>query len=273
MAEPSRPAAPSFKEPRQGTRRTRGGNARPNPFGGEASPVDFSKGSIIKPPDTTSETPQLAAEISKPQPAIPLLPRPSYSSDGRTLDGTPARSQAEMTDTRAPALQTQVPPRSHVPTRTTSATTKEDAAAAAAAMDTTDAPSADAPGPESESQLTLAQLTTLNDIMGSTAEGLTPEQQADLRHSTAQSIRRATAARGRMREKRFASASERALTVGGITAHEIRLWGRVSGSWTSRGRKGFHVPVHARRSRSCRRICWIQIQRGMSRSDTVLWSL
>ena len=80
---------------------------------------------------------------------------------------------------------------------------------------------------------------------------------------------RSTAARGRMREKRFASASERALTVGGITAHEIRLWGRVSGSWTSRGRKGFHVPVHARRSRSCRRICCIQIQQGMLRYNTV----
>ena len=50
---------------------------------------------------------------------------------------------------------------------------------------------------------------------------------------------RSTAARGRMREKRFASASERALTIGGITAHEIRLWGRVSGRWTH------HVAVRA----------------------------
>ena len=154
MAEPSRPAAPFFKEPRQSSRRTRGGNARPNPFVGEASHVDFSKGSTVKPPDTTPETPRPAAEISTPQPAMPLLPRPSYSPDGRTPDGTPARSQAETTDTHAPALPKQVVPRSHALTRTTIAATKEGTAAAAAAMDTTDAPSDDAPGPESESHLT-----------------------------------------------------------------------------------------------------------------------
>ena len=58
------------------------------------------------------------------------------------------------------------------------------------------------------------------------------------------------AARGRMREKRFASASEHALTVGGITARESRLWGRVAGWWTSRRRMGLDDRAHVWHCRS-----------------------
>ena len=58
------------------------------------------------------------------------------------------------------------------------------------------------------------------------------------------------AARGRMRKKRFASASERALTVGGITARETRLWGRVAGWWTSRRRMGLDDRAHVWHCRS-----------------------
>ena len=61
---------------------------------------------------------------------------------------------------------------------------------------------------------------------------------------------RPTAARGRMRKKRFASASERALTVGGFTARETRLWGRVSGWWTSRRRMGLDDRAHVWHCRS-----------------------
>ena len=68
---------------------------------------------------------------------------------------------------------------------------------------------------------------------------------------------RPTAARGRMRERRFASGGERALTVGGFTARETRLWGRASGRWTSRRRMGLEQPAHVWHCRSCRRICCI----------------